>query len=76
MNRQSIFEAGILDKLKNILIREDATGNEVRDACAVIRALCLDDDIRHEFGKAHEHATQIAKACLHIITGLLQSTIF
>ncbi|XP_076245560.1 armadillo repeat-containing protein 6 homolog [Calliopsis andreniformis] len=71
LNRQGIFNADIFSKLKKILIREDATGSELRDACAVIRALVLDDDIRHEYGKAHEHANVIAKGALNVLTGLM-----
>lgn len=71
INRQRIFNADIFDKLKKILVRDEVTGPELRDACAVIRALVLDDDIRHEYGKAHEHANSIAKSALNVITGLM-----
>ncbi|XP_060822387.1 armadillo repeat-containing protein 6 homolog [Bombus pascuorum] len=71
LNRQGIFNADIFNKLKKILIRDDTSGPELRDACAVIRALVLDDDIRHEYGKAHEHASVIAKGALNVLTGLL-----
>ncbi|KAG6799120.1 armadillo repeat-containing protein 6 [Apis mellifera caucasica] len=70
-NRQNIFNADIFNKLKKILIRDNASGPELRDACAVIRALVLDDDIRHEYGKAHEHASIIAKGALNVLTGLM-----
>ncbi|KOX70802.1 Armadillo repeat-containing protein 6 like protein [Melipona quadrifasciata] len=71
LNRQGIFNADIFSKLKKILIRDDMSGPELRDACAVIRALVLDDDIRQEYGKAHEHATIIAKGALSVLTGLM-----
>ncbi|KAK9308252.1 hypothetical protein QLX08_001717 [Tetragonisca angustula] len=71
LNRQGIFNADIFSKLKKILIRDDMSGPELRDACAVIRALVLDDDIRQEYGKAHEHATIIAKGALNVLTGLM-----
>ncbi|XP_014482140.1 PREDICTED: armadillo repeat-containing protein 6 homolog [Dinoponera quadriceps] len=71
LNRQKIFDANIFERLKKILVREDASVAEIKDACSVIRALVLDDDIRHEYGKAHEHATVIAKGALDILTGLL-----
>lgn len=71
LNRQNIFNARIFDRLKKILTRDDATAPEVRDACSVLRALVLDDDIRHEYGKAHEHATVIARGALDVLTGLL-----
>lgn len=76
LNRQKIFNANIFDKLKKILVREDVSVLEIKDACSVIRALVLDDDIRHEYGKAHEHATFIAKGALDILTGLLSSRLY
>jgi len=54
-------------------VREDVCANEIKEACSVIRALVLDDDIRHEYGKAHEHATIMAKDALDILTELLKS---
>ncbi|XP_012528003.1 armadillo repeat-containing protein 6 homolog [Monomorium pharaonis] len=71
LNRQKIFETNIFEKLKKILVRTDVDAQEVKDACSVIRALVLDDDIRHEYGKAHEHASIMAKGALDVITGLL-----
>ena len=32
----------------------------ISDACVLIRSLLLDDDVRSEFGKSHEHAKYIA----------------
>ncbi|XP_051174994.1 armadillo repeat-containing protein 6 homolog [Leptopilina boulardi] len=71
INRQNIFSANIFVKLKKVLVSEKVTESEVRDVCSVIRALVLDDDVRHEYGKAHEHATVIAKSALDVLTGLL-----
>nr|XP_034172742.1 armadillo repeat-containing protein 6 homolog [Osmia lignaria] len=71
LNRQGIFNADIFNKLKKILVQDNASASEIRDACAVIRALVLDDDIRHEYGKAHEHASVIAKGALNILTNLM-----
>lgn len=73
-NRQRIFKAGVFDKLKKLLVRESTTGSELRHICGVLRALVLDDDLRHAFGKAHEHASTIARGSLNIITNLLSST--
>ncbi|XP_029679470.1 armadillo repeat-containing protein 6 homolog isoform X1 [Formica exsecta] len=71
LNRQKIFDTNIFEKLKKILVREDVGAHEIKDACSVIRALVLDDDIRHEYGKAHEHATIMAKGALDVLTELL-----
>jgi len=76
LNRQKIFDTNIFEKLKKILVRVDVDAQEIKDACSVIRALILDDDIRHEYGKAHEHATIIAKGALDVITGLLKSKLY
>lgn len=76
LNRQKIFDTNIFEKLKKILVRTDVDAQEIKDACSVIRALVLDDDIRHEYGKAHEHATIMAKDALDVITGLLKSKLY
>lgn len=72
MNRQNIFDAGILDHLKPHL-DDEASTPLLRDVLGVMRALILDDDVRVEFGKAHEHAKAIAGDTLLTITALLQS---
>lgn len=43
----------------------------LREACSVFRHLILDDDIRVEFSKAHEHARAIASDVLIELTELL-----
>lgn len=72
MNRQQIFDAGILEHLKPHL-DDEASTPLLRDVLGVLRALILDDDIRVEFGRAHEHAKAIAGDTLLTITSLLQS---
>lgn len=44
--------------------------------CTVFRYLVLDDDIRVDFGKAHDHARMIAAEVLVEITTLLTSMYF
>lgn len=75
MNRQQIFNAGILDHLKPHL-GDEASASLLRDVLGVLRALVLDDDVRVEFGKAHEHAKAIASDTLLTITSLLTSKQF
>ncbi|GLV43421.1 uncharacterized protein CBL_03963 [Carabus blaptoides fortunei] len=71
-NRQHIFDSAILDHLKPLLHEDTKTPVPVlRAVCAVLRALVLDDDVRVEFGKAHEHARIIAVDTLGLITDLL-----
>lgn len=45
----------------------------IQQLCTVFRYLILDDDIRIEFGKAHEHAKLIATDCLIELTQLIDS---
>ncbi|KAF5282530.1 hypothetical protein FQA39_LY04937 [Lamprigera yunnana] len=65
-NRQNIFNAQILEYLKPILEKADSL--LLRNVLGVLRALVLDDDVRVEFGRAHEHARAIASDALCIIT--------
>ncbi|KAJ8925485.1 hypothetical protein NQ315_009323 [Exocentrus adspersus] len=67
-NRQDIFNANILERLKAML--HEGTTDLLREVMAVCRALVLDDDVRVEFGKSHEHARVIASECLCLLTGL------
>lgn len=73
MNRQHLFASGVLDRLSKIIKTNDVNSDVLRDACGAIRALVLDDDLRHEFGKAHEHAALLARELLVSLTGLLSS---
>lgn len=58
-----------MEHLKPILVEAGTT--LLRDVLGVLRALVLDDDVRVEFGKAHEHARVIASDTLCTITSLL-----
>ncbi|CAG9821220.1 unnamed protein product [Phaedon cochleariae] len=69
MNRQKIFDSHILENLKELL--NDGTSDILRDVLSVFRGLVLDDDVRVEFGKAHDHARIIASEILCPLTGLL-----
>ncbi|XP_053675747.1 armadillo repeat-containing protein 6 homolog [Anopheles nili] len=69
-NRQMIMEeALVIPTFKTYLSRQEP--EVIRNLCALLRYLILDDDIRVEFGKAHEHARQLASASLADITQLL-----
>lgn len=70
-NRQLIVDGEILPILKPFILSED--GSLVKEVCTLFRYLILDDDIRVEFGKAHEHARIIAADTLEDITKLLDS---
>ncbi|XP_060651969.1 armadillo repeat-containing protein 6 homolog [Drosophila nasuta] len=69
MNRQNIISSNLL-KLTKPLLRKD-NPRVVREMTAVLRFLVLDDDIRVEFGCAHEHARQIANELLLELVQLL-----
>lgn len=70
MNRQLIVNEDILVKhLKPLLSRDEM--EIIRNVCTCFRYLVLDDDIRVEFGKAHDHARLIANECLVELTNLM-----
>ena len=70
MNRQLIVNEDILVKhLKPLLTRTEP--EVVKNICTCFRFLVLDDDIRVEFGKAHDHARMIANECLVGLTQLM-----
>nr|CAH7719280.1 unnamed protein product [Callosobruchus chinensis] len=69
MNRQLIFNSNIVDNIKELL--GEGAADILREVLSVCRALVLDDDVRVEFGKAHEHARVIASETLCALTGLL-----
>lgn len=66
-----IVEADFLTLLKPYLTCDESF--LLREVCCVFRYLVLDDDIRVEFGKAHEHARLIAAETLEDLTKLLDS---
>ena len=59
-NRQFFVENGLCENLM-IIFQQHKTNNAILcEACQLIRSLLLDDDVRVEFGKSHEHAKFIA----------------
>ncbi|XP_021913499.1 armadillo repeat-containing protein 6 homolog isoform X2 [Zootermopsis nevadensis] len=70
-NRQDLFGMKILIRLKTLL-HSDTAPVIVRQVCGVARALVLDDDIRVQFGKSHDHARDIALEILCTLTDLLK----
>lgn len=65
-----IMNEDILVKhLKPLLSRDEP--EVVKNVCTTFRFLILDDDIRVEFGKAHDHARLIAQECLVELTQLM-----
>jgi hypothetical protein len=71
-NRQDIFRMKILPRLKTLL-HSDAAPVIVREVCGVTRALVLDDDIRVQYGRSHDHAKELALEILCALTDLLKS---
>ncbi|XP_069673045.1 armadillo repeat-containing protein 6 homolog [Periplaneta americana] len=69
-NRQNIFQMKILPRLK-VLLDKDAPPLIVRGVCGVARALVLEDDIRVQYGKSHEHTRALAMEMLCTLTDLL-----
>lgn len=70
--RQKIYDAHILDTIKPFL-GENSPIDVMRETLSVCRGLVLDDDVRVEFGRAHEHARVIASETLCPIMALLSS---
>lgn len=69
-NRQLVVNGDIIVKhLKPLLSREET--EIIKNVCVTLRFLILDDDIRVEFGKAHDHARMIAQECLVELTQLM-----
>lgn len=71
MNRQKIFAKNIAENLKLLL---KVTGNVklLSETLHVIRKMTLDDDIRMEFGRAHDHAKELGAQMLEPLTNLLK----
>jgi armadillo repeat-containing protein 6 len=69
-NRQLIMNEDILVKHLKPLLNSDDT-SIIKNICICLRFFILDDDIRVEFGKAHEHARLIAQECLVELTQLM-----
>lgn len=70
-NRQTIFENNIVYNIKRLL-RDRKNITLLTELFQLIRRLCLDDDVRVEFGKAHEHARDIAVNTLDLLVKLLK----
>lgn len=71
--RQKLVELNIVDYLTNLLKEEN--NSVLKDILIVLRALILDDDVRVEFGHAHEHARIIASQTILPIINLIKSKI-
>ncbi|KAH8401643.1 hypothetical protein KR009_006946 [Drosophila setifemur] len=69
VNRQNIMNTPALKLMKPLLSKDKPL--LVSELTAVFRFLVLDDDIRVEFGSAHEHARQIASEVLLNLVELL-----
>ncbi|CAK1589505.1 unnamed protein product [Parnassius mnemosyne] len=71
MNRQRIYAKNIGENLK-ILLKRKGSAKLLSESLQVIRKMTLDDDVRVEFGKAHEHARELGIQLLEILTNLLK----
>lgn len=74
MNRQRLFAKKIADNLQLLLKQK----NNIKLAVAVMqvaRKFNLDDDVRVEFGKAHEHAKELAIKLVLPITDYLKDNL-
>ncbi|KAM4604730.1 armadillo repeat-containing protein 6 [Polymixia lowei] len=55
-NRQDLVKAGVLPLLSGAITQHTESPELVKEACAALRVMTFDDDIRVPFGQAHEHA--------------------
>lgn len=58
-NRQDLVKAGVLSLLTSAITRHVERPEVVKEACAALRVMTFDDDVRVPFGHAHEHAKMI-----------------
>ncbi|XP_006639921.1 armadillo repeat-containing protein 6 [Lepisosteus oculatus] len=58
-NRQDLVKAGVLALLTGTISRYNSQPELVREACATLRVMTFDDDVRVPFGHAHDHAKMI-----------------
>lgn len=72
-NRQNIYDAGVVDEVKNIFGDDATPGSKVRDVCSLLRALTLDDDPTVDYGNSVGRTCDIANDTLAPITMLLRS---
>jgi hypothetical protein len=70
-NRQFLVENGLCENLIGMFKKHKRNEAVLCQVCQLIRCLLLDDDLRVEYGKAHEHAKYIASE-LNGIDVLLQ----
>lgn len=65
------MDNNIIQLLKPNLEKEDSEVQ--REVMSVMRALVLDDDVRVEFGRAHDNARIIASETLCMLTVMMTS---
>lgn len=70
-NRQYLVEHGLCENLMRLIKKHKRNELVLCQVCQLIRCLLLDDDLRVEYGKSHEHAKFIASE-LNGIDVLLQ----
>lgn len=58
-NRQDLVKGGVLPLLTGALTQHKSSADLVKEACASLRVMTFDDDVRVQFGHAHEHAKSI-----------------
>ncbi|CAH2986913.1 unnamed protein product [Chilo suppressalis] len=71
MNRQRIFNKNIVDHLKNV-IKLKSNAKLMSEVMQFTRKFTLDDDIRVEFGKAHEHSKELGASLIEPLTTFLK----
>lgn len=55
-NRQDLVKGGVLPLLTGAITLHGGCAEMAKEACAALRVMTFDDDVRVTFGHAHEHA--------------------
>lgn len=58
-NRQDLVKGGVLSLMTGAIKQHSGCAELVKEACAALRVMTFDDDVRVTFGHAHEHAKSI-----------------
>ena len=76
INRQNLINGKAQTRIITLLQSQKSNGNVVRATAKALRGFLLEDDIREDFSKSHDHARELVeehdaiKICLDVSKGL------
>ncbi|CAG9122325.1 unnamed protein product [Plutella xylostella] len=71
MNRQNLFSKDMIENIKRLLDNQK-NRKILSGTLHLVRVLTLDDDIRVEFGKAHDHSKELGAQLIEKLAALLK----